>query len=394
MKKKTNKKNISILGATGSIGLNTLDVIKKHQNKFRVSAVTAHKNLKLLKKIAKTFSPEIIVLTSDEIKSEVKKSDFPKGTKILFGKEGLLKAATQKNADIIVSALVGAAGIEPTIEAIKNGKIIALANKEVLVSAGEYIAKKYPYELKNNIIPVDSEHSAIAQSLRGENSKSIEKLILTASGGPFFKTPKREFKKITPEKALAHPNWSMGKKISIDSATMMNKGLEVIEAKWLFNVDVEKIEVLIHPQSIIHSMVQFIDGTVIAQMNIADMRIPIQFALSYPDRIKNTYGRINFPKIGELTFFKPDFSKFTLLSFAYKVIKKGGIYPAVMNAANEIAVESFLARKISFDKIPVLVKKITLSFKAVRKLTLDEILKADKKARLEAKNWVQKNLLK
>ena len=385
-------KKISILGATGTIGLNTIDVIRKNANHFKLVCVTAHKNIKSLKKIAKEFQPEFVIITDESQKAKIKKSDFPRNSKILFGEEGLLKAATLPIADIIVSSLVGAAGIIPTIEAIKKGKTIALANKEVLVSAGEYISKKFPNEWKNKIIPIDSEHSAIAQSLRGEAEKSIEKIILTASGGPFLNLPKTRFKKITPKQALAHPNWEMGQKISIDSATMMNKGLEVMEAKWLFNVAPEQIEVLIHPQSIIHSMVQFCDGSIIAQMNIADMRIPIQFALTYPERISNNLPRVNFHKLQKFTFHKPDYGKFPLLKFAYKVLKLGNIFPSAMNAANEIAVEAFLSKKITFDKIPILVQDITLSFKKEKVLTLDAILKTDKKARQEAKDWVQKNL--
>ncbi|MBN1521201.1 MAG: 1-deoxy-D-xylulose-5-phosphate reductoisomerase, partial [Candidatus Aureabacteria bacterium] len=319
------------------------------------------------------------------------KKKVPHGAEILFGPKGLIRVATDEKTDIIVSSIVGAAGIEPTIAALKKGKRIALANKEVLVAAGEYMSQHFHKQLLENIIPVDSEHSAIAQSLRGEEKKSMEKIILTASGGPFLNTPREDFRHITPAMALAHPNWNMGNKITVDSATMMNKGLEVIEARWLFNVEPKNIQILIHPESIIHSMVQFLDGSIIGQMNVADMRIPIQFALSYPERIANEFPRVDFPRLRTFHFFEPDFEKFPLIKIAYECLEKGNIFPAVMNAANEVAVENFLKSKITFDKISVLIKDILLSFKEVKNLTLEKILDADRRARSEAKNWLDKN---
>ncbi|MCK5707349.1 MAG: 1-deoxy-D-xylulose-5-phosphate reductoisomerase [Candidatus Aureabacteria bacterium] len=383
-------KTISILGATGSIGMSTIDVIRHHKDKFRIKSLQTHTNTESLFKLAVEFNVKKVVVTNEESLVFAKKN-IPDGIMLLSGKEGLIDIATDDDVDIVVSSLVGAVGLEPTIAAIKKNKRIALANKEVLVIAGEYIHENYASELKNNIFPVDSEHSAIFQSLQGEKKEHVEKIILTASGGPFLHTKKENFKSITPQQALKHPNWSMGSKITIDSATMMNKGLEVIEARWLFDVLPENIEVLIHPESIIHSMVQFVDGSIIGQMGIADMRLPIQYALGYPTRIKNPFPRVDFAKIGSFNFFTPDTYKFPLINTAYKALKMGNIYPAAMNAANEIAVESFLNKKITFDKIPILIENIMLNFEQKEKLTLEEIIKTDTQARLEAIKWVQKN---
>jgi 1-deoxy-D-xylulose-5-phosphate reductoisomerase len=384
-------KTLTILGATGSIGMNTLDVVRHQPGRFRVRALTTHRNIDLVLRLAKEFSPGHIVVTDDEKAREIRKRNIPSGTTVLSGREGLIVAATDTKADLIVSSLVGAAGLEPTLAAIKKGLRVALANKEVLVAAGEYIHANFRRELRENIVPIDSEHSAIHQSLRGEKMSCLEKIILTASGGPFLRVPRNRFPRITPAQALRHPNWVMGSKITIDSATMMNKGLEVIEARWLFDVGPERIEVLIHPESIIHSMVQFCDGSIIGQMNVADMRIPIQYALFYPDRMPNRFPRVDFPKVRSFRFLRPDVKKFPLIATAFRALEKGNIFPAAMNAANEVAVESFLTGKISFDKIPVLVEDIMLASRPAEKLGLGEILKADRAARSEARQWVQKN---
>lgn len=348
-------KKILILGSTGSIGINTLNVVKKFPDKFKVSGLTVNSNIDVLEQQIREFNPEFVVVT-DESKARKLKSNIGNLCEVLFGNDELVNASKHRDYDILLGAIVGFAGLSPTLEAIKRGKRIALANKETLVVAGEIVTKLV---LENNaeIIPVDSEHSAIYQCLVGENLNEVEKLILTASGGPFLNKDKTFFENATVDEALNHPNWKMGNKITIDSATMMNKGLEVIEAKWLFGLPVDKINVVIHPQSIIHSMVQFVDGSIKAQLGLPDMKLPIQYALTFPERLQNDFKRTDLPVISTLNFFEPDFEKFECLKLAFDVIKIGGTTPCILNAANEVAVDKFINREIKFSQISELINK-------------------------------------
>lgn len=377
-------KGISILGSTGSIGTQALDVIK-HSQEYKVVALTTNRNIELLERQALEFNPKLVAVM-DYKKSNILK-DKLKGynIKVVSGMQGLMEAAAIAAADVVITSVVGMIGLLPTLEAIKEGKKIALANKETLVTAGEIVMKE---ALKNkvNIIPVDSEHSAIFQGLRCGNRDEISKLILTASGGPFRGKSTNDLKNIKIEEALKHPNWSMGKKLTIDSATLMNKGLEVIEAKWLFNVDIDKIEVIVHPQSIIHSMVEYIDGSIISHMGVPDMRIPIQYALTHPRRTDNQIKKLNLISLKELTFELPDTRVFPCLELAYKAIKTGGTMPSVLNAANEVAVEMFLNNKIGFLDIPEIIYKVMDKHIMIKTPTLDDILESDKWAREIVKN--------
>jgi 1-deoxy-D-xylulose-5-phosphate reductoisomerase len=348
-------KNILILGSTGSIGVNTLEIIRSFPDQFKVSGLSTNCRIDLIEEQIAEFNPGTVVVGSKSKADELK---FRIGNKceILSGEEGLLEISSRGNYDIFVSALVGFAGLAPTVKAIEQKKRIALANKETLVVAGEIIinlCKEYGVDL----LPIDSEHSAIFQCLVGEDKKNISKIILTASGGPFLNKQKSELENVSVSEALNHPNWKMGNKITIDSATMMNKGLEIIEAYWLFNLPKEKIEVVIHPQSIIHSMVEYSDGSIKAQMSSPDMKLPILYALTYPERLIYNGVPTNLKKIRQLTFFEPDFNKFECLKIAYDVIKEGGTAPCILNAANEIAVDKFLNGKIKFTEIPDLIKK-------------------------------------
>jgi len=369
------KKKILVLGSTGSIVTNTLDVLKCFPEKFTVTALTAHNNINLLAKQIAEFKPEAVVVGS-KAKAEALKSLIDFNGKILIGQYGLTQVTKDFDYDILLSALVGFAGLLPTIEGIKRGKRIALANKETLVVAGEIITnlcKKYSAE----IIPVDSEHSAIFQCLVGEQNNEVDKLIITASGGPFLNLTSEELNKVTVEQALNHPNWEMGNKVTIDSATMMNKGLEVMEAYWLFGFDVEKIDVVIQPQSIIHSFVQFVDGSIKAQIGTPDMRLPIQYALSYPERFNNTFAQTDFPKIGQLTFFEPDLKKYKCLQLAFNAINSGGTTPCILNAANEIAVDKFLKKEISFTEIPILIESALSKIENHTAPSLETIFECD-----------------
>ena len=334
-------KKITILGSTGSIGLSALDVIGKNPRRFQVVALAAGQNVKLLKNQIETFKPKIVSVSTKENALKLRQSlNLNNKIKILYDKEGLNEIAAFQSADIVVSAISGAAGLMPTLAAIEAGKDIALANKETMVMAGEIVNRRAKLK-KVKILPVDSEHSAIFQCLQGEKIENLKRIILTASGGPFLNFKANQLKQVKLSQALKHPRWKMGKKITIDSATLMNKGLEVIEAKWLFNLDVEKIEVLIHPQSIVHSMIELIDGSVLAQMGIPDMRIPITYALTYPERIINDLSSLNLLKTEKLEFSKPDIKKFPCLRVAYEAGLCGGTAPAVLNASNEIAVAAF-----------------------------------------------------
>jgi 1-deoxy-D-xylulose-5-phosphate reductoisomerase len=372
-------KNICILGSTGSIGQNSLEVISNFPGQFRPAYLATNKNINLLKKQIDRFHPDAVAVL-DEGSASILKQMVDGSVKIYSGEEGFIELATKNDTDIVISSLVGFAGLRPTIEAIKHGKTVALANKETLVVAGEIITKLVR---KHNatLVPIDSEHSAILQCLVGEHSDHISKLILTASGGPFLRLNKHEFGSVTVDQALNHPNWKMGNKITIDSATMMNKGLEIIEAHWLFNLPFHKIEVLIHPQSIIHSMVEFIDGSVKAQLGIPDMKIPIQYALTYPARVSSTYTRVDFAKLGEMTFLKPDTEKFESIVLAYRALETGGTAPTVLNAANEVAVDLFLNGKIKFHQIPHLIGEALGRHSAEQAPTLEKIIDTDRQTR-------------
>ena len=348
-------KKVFVLGSTGSIGINCLNVISNLKNDFEVTGLTVNSNTELLLEQIKKFKPTVVVVRDEKAAGYIS-GKIPKGCELLIGEDGLIKAALETEYDIFMGAMVGFAGLAPTLEAIRRGKRIALANKETLVVAGELVTDLCR-ENGAEIIPVDSEHSAIYQCLIGENLDEVEKLILTASGGPFLNKDKEFFEKATVDEALNHPNWKMGNKITIDSATMMNKGLEVIEARWLFGFPPEKIEVVIHPQSIIHSMVQFVDGSVKAQLGLPDMKLPIQYALTFPQRKQNNFQRTSLPSIGTLSFFEPDFDKFECLKLAFDAINTGGTAPCILNAANEVAVDKFLNKKIKFSHIPRLINK-------------------------------------
>ncbi len=384
-------KKIVILGSTGSIGRQTLEVIRGNRNFFQVVGITCNRNLDLLKKQISEFRPRFVGINDRKIKINLDRST--KGTKFFYGEEGILELINLAQCDIVVVAMVGAAGLKPAMTAIESGKNIALATKEVMVLAGELIKKalkeknrrlKQQRKKTINLFPIDSEHSAIWQSLRAGNKNEIEKIILTCSGGPFRGKKKEELKEVTVEQALAHPNWKMGKRITIDSATLMNKGLEIIEAKWLFDIEVNKIEVVIHPQSILHSGVIFRDGSIIGQFGLPDMRIPIQYALTYPQRLKNNFLRISFLKTSSLTFAPPDLKTFPCLTYAYQAVESGGTMPTVLNAADEIAVKLFLENKIKFLDIPKIILKTMTKHRVIKNPSLEEILEVDQWARKKA----------
>ena len=341
------KKKIVILGSTGSIGTQTIDVIASNPDKFELFGITAHSNSELLINQARKYKPNFVIVTKDECYPIVKEALSNEDIKVFAGIDSVCDLVSMPSVDIVVTAMVGYAGLKPTISAVKAGKTIALANKETLVVAGELI-KDLALKHHSPILPVDSEHSAIFQCLAGEITNPVEKIILTASGGPFRNHSLDELKYVTKADALKHPNWEMGAKITIDSASMMNKGFEVIEAKWLFDLNIDQIDVLVHPQSIIHSMVQFKDGSVKAQLGLPDMRLPIAYALSYPNRLDNNYERLDFLKYNQLNFEKPDIERFRNLGFAFEAMKQAGNMPCILNAANEIAVYGFLNDKISF----------------------------------------------
>ena len=372
-------KKILILGSSGSIGVNTLKVIGNFSDKFCVAGLTVNSRIDVLEQQIKEFHPEFVVVT-DESKAKELQSNIGNLCEVLFGYDELLKAASQRDYDILLGSMVGFAGLAPTLEAIKRGKRIALANKETLVVAGE-IVTKLVLENSAEIIPVDSEHSAIYQCLVGENLNEVEKLIITASGGPFLNKDKSFFENASVDEALNHPNWKMGSKITIDSATMMNKGLEVIEAYWLFGLPVEKIDVLIHPQSIIHSMVQFVDGSIKAQLGLPDMKLPIQYALTFPERLQNDFKRTDFTAINNLTFFKPDLNKFECLKLAFDVLNAGGTAPCILNAANEVAVNKFINKKIKFSQISELINKALDKIENHLDPNIETIFKCDQDTR-------------
>jgi len=382
-------KNISLLGSTGSIGRNVLEVVRQFPGRFRIVGLAAGANGRLLREQIEAFNPEKVSIGDAKLAGELAQS-LPPGwsEKILTGKEGNVAVATLPEADTVISAIVGAAGLTPTMAAIEAGKNIALANKETLVMAGHLVMAAVK-RCKVTLLPIDSEHSAIAQALEAGKKADVRKLILTASGGPFRSLAERDLWTVTPEQALSHPNWKMGKKISIDSATLMNKGLEVIEARWLFDIEVEDIEVLIHPQSIVHSLVEYVDGSVIAQLGVPDMRIPIAYALSYPERLRMNQPRLNLAQASDLSFSRPDFEKFPALKLAYQVCKRGGSLPAVLNAANEVAVEAFLAGAIRFPEIALVVAETVSRLPREEAASLTAILDADLAARMQAASVIE-----
>ena len=369
-------KKLSILGSTGSIGTQTLDIVSKNDD-LKVTALAAYGNIELLEKQVRMFKPNIVCVYDEKKAGELKVKIQDTGVKVVSGMEGLIETAVEKEADIVVTAVVGMIGIRPTMAAIKAGKDIALANKETLVTAGHIIipaAKEYNID----ILPVDSEHSAIFQCLNGERKTQIDKILLTASGGPFRGKTTEELKTVTVDEALKHPNWAMGRKITIDSATMVNKGLEVIEAKWLFDVDFSQVEVVVQPQSLIHSMVQFKDGAVMAQLGTPDMRLPIQYAIYYPERRYLDGQRVNFSEIGSISFEKPDMDTFRGLKMAYEAGQCGGSMPTVFNAANEMAVAKFLDKKIKFLDIYSIIEDSMKNVKLVNEPSIEEILDIEK----------------
>ena len=370
------EKNLVILGSTGSIGTQTLEIVRKQEG-LKVLALAAATNVSLMENQVREFMPKAVVMYDEKAAKELKVRISDTGVKVLSGMNGLLEIVALKEADMVVTALVGMIGVRPTIEAIKAKKTIALANKETLVTAG-HIIMPLAKEMGVSILPVDSEHSAIFQSLNGEDPKKLDKILLTASGGPFRGKTFDELKNMTVENALKHPNWNMGKKVTIDSATLVNKGLEVMEAKWLFGVDASKIQVLVHPQSIVHSMVQYTDGAVIAQMGIPDMKLPIQYALFYPERKPMYNNRVDFFKLRELTFFDPDIETFLGLKYAYNAIDKGGNLPTVFNAANELAVKRFLNHEIGFTGIYEVINKAMESVRFIDNPSLEEVLMTEK----------------
>jgi 1-deoxy-D-xylulose-5-phosphate reductoisomerase len=383
-------KNLSILGSTGSIGRNALEIAAMFPERFTVKALAAKNNTSLLAGQVEKFCPDIAVVFDETRAIELKHMLSP-GSKveIMYGQDGYRTAATYDSVDMVVTAVVGAAGLIPTLAAIEAGKNIALANKETLVMAGEIVIKRAARN-RVKIIPIDSEHSAIFQCIAGNRRQDLDKILLTASGGPFLNRPENEFLKIKPQDALNHPTWQMGKKVSVDSATLMNKGLEVIEAKCLFGVSQEMIEVLIHPQSVIHSMVSFKDGTVMAQLGIPDMKGAIAYALSYPERLALEQPLPDFAGIGALTFEQPDLNKFPCLGLAYKACQTGETLPAVLNAANEMAVQAFLKQRIPFVKIPEVIGKTMESHTVVTNPALDDIVESDRWAREQARNLIDR----
>ncbi len=382
------KRVVAILGSTGSIGTQALDVIDANKNFFELELITANSNADLLIQQAKKYLPATVVIGNKEKYNEVKSALSSLPIKIFAGNDAILQCLQNENIEIVLTAMVGFAGLAPTIAAIKSGKHIALANKETLVVAGEFITR-LAKENAVNIYPVDSEHSAIFQCLMGEWNNKIEKIILTASGGPFRGKTIDELKHITKTQALKHPNWNMGAKITIDSATLMNKGLEVIEAKWLFNLLPEQIEVIVHPQSIIHSIVQFEDGSMKAQMGMPDMKLPIQFALGYPDRLKSDFPRFNFTQYPTLTFEQPDKKTFRSLSLAYHALEKGGNMPCILNAANEIAVAGFLDEKISFLNMTDIVETCMLKLPFIASPSLEDYTNTDSETRRVASELIK-----
>lgn len=382
-------KNIAILGSTGSIGTQTLEVIEAHPDLFAAEVLTANNNAALLIEQALKFKPNAVVIGNEQKYPELKEALKNEDIKVFAGREALAQVVTFGTVDVVVTATVGYSGLLPTVNAIQAEKVIALANKETLVVAGELI-NELVVKHKTAILPVDSEHSAIFQCLAGEVGNPVEKIILTASGGPFRGKSYDQLKEVTPQQALRHPNWNMGAKVTIDSASMMNKGFEMIEAKWLFGVRPEQIQPVVHPQSIVHSMVQFADGSIKAQLGVPDMRLPIQYALTYPDRVQSDFGRVDFIRWPSLTFEEPDRKTFRNLQLAYESMLQGGNRSCVLNAANEIAVEAFLKERISFTGMSDLIEKTMEQVDFVAHPSLNDYVETDRESRRIAGEWVTK----
>jgi len=376
-------RSIALLGSTGSIGVSTLDLVRRFPDRFKIFGMVAGKNLKLLAEQIKQFAPQCVAIKNESDVPRLRKLLGKKTIDIGWGVQGATAIAIAHGVDVVLAAIVGAAGLIPTLEAVRAGKEVALANKEALVMAGEILVDQAK-KSKSRLFPVDSEHSAIFQCLEGNQRDEVDKLILTASGGPFLKTPLNRLSHVTISQALKHPNWKMGRKITIDSATMMNKGLEVVEAHWEFDMDPERIDVVIHPQSIVHSMVRYRDGTIIAQLGIPDMRIPIAYALAYPHRLDGGWKLLEVTDHGELNFLPVDKKRYPALGLAYDALKQGGTMPAVLNAANEIAVEAFLAGKIGFREIHRTIERIMSGHSPRAARDIEDVLEVDRWARERA----------
>jgi 1-deoxy-D-xylulose-5-phosphate reductoisomerase len=389
MKEYKGKKKVVVLGSTGSIGRSALQVLENFKDRFEVLGLSAHSNVELFRKQIKRFKPKIAVSTRKETYEKIKKEFGGSRVKINYGTDDISQMVSLPEADVVINAIVGSAGLLPSFYTLQAGKTLALANKESLVMAGEILislARKNKVE----ILPVDSEHSAIKQCLFAGEKREVKRLILTASGGPFYSSKRKDFSRVTVRQALSHPTWEMGKKITVDSATLMNKGLELIEAHWLFDIPASQIKIMIHPQSIVHSMVEFVDGSIIAQMSKPDMKIPLQYALLYPERMETNENFLDLTQAGNLTFSEPDLRKFPGLKLCYFALETAGTAPCVLNAANEVAVEAFLNRKLSFDKIPLLVRKVLSSHKVKQNPGLKDILEADWCAKEEGNRLIQR----
>jgi 1-deoxy-D-xylulose-5-phosphate reductoisomerase len=382
-------KRLAILGSTGSVGVNTLKIVERCGEEFEVLALAAGQNLSVLHEQIKRFKPRMVSVINQDLAHILLKDLRDEAVEVVYGAEGLIRIATFPGVELLVSAVVGSIGLLPLLAAIEEGKDAALANKESMVTAGEIIVKKAK-EKGVAILPIDSEHSAIFQALGGRvGGEGVKRIILTASGGPFYTLPAESLKKISPREALAHPVWKMGPKISVDSATMMNKGLEVIEAHWFFQIPPERIEIVIHPQGVVHSLVEYVDSSIIAQLSVPDMRIPISYALSYPKRLATDLPGLNLAELNHLTFDPPDFEKFPCLRLAYEALEGGGTLPAVLNAANEVAVEAFLQGKIGFDQIPHVVASTMNGHQATPLHGVKDALEADRWAKEKASDFIQ-----
>ena len=380
-------RKLTILGSTGSIGQNCLNVVERFPDELEVVALTAHRNAELLAEQALIFKPRMVVIADEKGYFRLRDKLRPEGIEVWTGEEALSDVVSDSRAGVVVNALVGAVGLKPTLAAVENGKVLALANKESLVMAGSIIVDRVSRN-GASLVPIDSEHSAILQCLQGEEMKSVTRLILTASGGPFLNTAKGDFGRISITEALAHPKWNMGKKITIDSATLMNKGLEVIEAHWLFGIGAENIEVIIHPQSIIHSLVEFEDGSIKAQLGYPDMKIPILYALFYPHRRRVEHPKMDFASLEGLTFQVPDGERFPCLGLAYEALASGGSMPTVLNAANEAAVGAFLKGQIPFNRIPHIIEDALSHHRVVENPSINEILGVDDEVREQVLSWI------
>ncbi len=378
-------KKIAIIGSTGSIGVNTLRVVEAHSKELCVVALAAKQNARLLFEQAKKFRPKLVCLFESKQAAWLEQRLKPLKIRVVVGEEGLMAASIIADADEIVFAIVGAVGLKPILAAIRAGKTVAIANKEPLVMAGELLRRE-AQKNKVQLIPIDSEHSGLWQCLEGRPKQTVKKLILTSSGGPFFGR-KIDFRKVTSRQALRHPRWKMGPKITIDSATLMNKGLEVIEATNLFDVSADQVDVVIHPEAVVHALIEFVDGSQLAQLGITDMRLPIQYALSYPARFVNSIPSLNLTEVKQFHFFKPDMKRFPCLALGYEAARRGGTVPAVLNAANEIAVQKFLKGALVFSKIPSTIEKVMKYHRPIQNPTLTQILKADEWARLQAEEY-------